>query len=79
MVRLKTVKVNREKQVRRRLEEVQFFLEQERVGAQRDEFPARDDAFDDLADLLVDERLAAGNRYHRRTTFVDRVEAFLHG
>ncbi len=33
---------------------------------------------DDLADLPVDQRLAAGNGDHRRAAFVDRVEAFLY-
>ena len=33
---------------------------------------------DDLADLPVDQRLAAGNGDHRRAALVDRVEAFLH-
>ena len=54
-----------------------FFSRSKRVGAQRDEFLARNDAFDDLADLLVDQRLAAGDRHHRRAAFVDRVETFL--
>src|SRR6202023_4083795 len=59
-------------------EQVQLLLQEQRIGAQRDEFLARDDAFDDLADLLVNERLAARNGDHRRAALVDRVEAFLH-
>ena len=57
---------------------MQLLFQKQRVGAQRDEFLARDDALDDLADLLVDQRLAAGNGDHRRAALVDRVEAFLH-
>ena len=57
---------------------MKLFLEQQCVRAQRQELLTRDDAGDDLADLLMDERLAAGNRHHRSATFVDGVEAFLH-
>ena len=74
VVVLEPVEVNGEEQVRRRLEQMQLLLEQQRVGAQRDEFLAGDDAFDDLADLAMDQRLAAGNRDHGRAAFVDRVE-----
>ena len=75
---LEAVEMHGEEQIGRRLEQVQLLLQQQRVGAQRDELLARHDAFDDLADLLVDQRLAAGDRHHRRAAFVDRVEAFLH-
>ena len=40
-------------------------------------FFLRDEAFHDLADLAVDQRLAAGDRHHGRAALVDRVEAFL--
>src|SRR5665811_1294696 len=56
---------------------MQLLLEQQRVGAERDELLTRDDAFDDLTDLAMDERLAAGYSHHRRAAFVDRVEAVL--
>ena len=78
VVLLQAVEMHREEQIGRRLEQMQLLLEQQRVGAQRDELLARHDAFDDLADLLVDERLAAGDGDHRRAALVDRVEAFLH-
>ena len=78
VVLLDAVEMDREEQIRRRLEQMQLLLQQQRVGAERDELLARDDAFDDLADLLVDQRLAAGNRDHRRAALVDGVEAFLH-
>ena len=66
VVLLQTVEMHREKQIRRRLEYVQFLFQKECVGAQRNEFLARDNAFDDFADLLVDQRLAARNSDHRR-------------
>ncbi len=75
---LDAVEMHREEQIGRRLEQMQLLLQKQRVGAQRDEFLARHDAFDDFADLLVDERLAARNGDHRRAALVDRVEAFLH-
>src|SRR5664280_1667022 len=56
---------------------MQLLLEQQRVGAKRDKLLTRDDAFDDLTDLAMDERLTAGNSHHRRAAFVDRVEALL--
>ena len=56
---------------------MQLLLEQQRVGAKRDELLAGDDAFDDLTDLAMDQRLAAGYSHHRRAAFVDRVEAVL--
>ncbi len=62
----------------RRLEQVQLLLQQQPVGAQVDELPAGDDAGDDPIDLLVQQRLAAGDRDNRRAAFVDRFEALIH-
>ena len=56
---------------------MQLLFQEQRIGAQRHELLARDDALDDLADLLVDQRFAARDGDHRRAAFVDRVEAFL--
>ena len=78
VVLLEAVEMHGEEQIGRRLEQVQLLLQQQRVGAQRDELLARHDALDDLADLLVDERLAAGDGDHRRAALVDGVEAFLY-
>ena len=78
MVLLDAVEMHREEQIRGGLELPELFFEQKRVGAQRHELLARDNAFDDLADLLVDQRLATRYSHHRRAAFVDRVEAFLH-
>ena len=57
----------------------QLLLQQERVRAQIDELAPRDDAGGDLLDLLVQQRLAAGDRHDRGAAFVDGVEALLHG
>src|SRR5262249_56101827 len=65
VVLLETVEVDREEQIGRGLEQVQLLFEQQGVGAQRYELLARDDTFDDLADLLVDQRLPALDRPHR--------------
>ena len=78
VVLLEAVEMHGEEQIGRRLEQMQLLFQQQRVGAQRDELLARHDALDDLADLLVDQRLAAGDGNHRRAALVDRVEAFLH-
>ncbi len=74
---LETVEMDREEQERRRLEEVQLLFEQQRIGAQRHELLARDDAGDDLADVLVNERLAARDRDDRRPALVDRLQALI--
>ena len=58
------------------LEQVDLLFKQQRVGAQVDELLARDDALDDLLDLAVQQRLAAGDHDDRRAAFVDRFEAF---
>ena len=52
-----------------------LLLEQQRVGAQEDELLALDEFLDDLRHLLVDERLAAGDRDHRRPALFDRGDA----
>ena len=70
---LQAVEMNGDDEIGRGLEQVQLLLEQQRVGAQRHELLARDDARDDFADLLVNERLAAGDGDDRRAAFVDRV------
>ena len=64
-----------EGQVLARLEDIELLLEQQGVRAQIDELLARDDAFDDLVDLLVDQGLTAGDRNDRRAALVDRLEA----
>src|SRR6478672_3233418 len=72
-----SVEVDREEQIGGRLEQVQLLLQQQRIRAQRDELLFRDQALHDLADLAMDQRLAAGNCDHGRAAFVDCVEALL--
>ena len=56
---------------------VDFLGEQQSIGADDREFTARDDAFDDLRQILVQKRLAAGDHHHRRATFVHRAQRVL--
>ena len=58
------------------LEQVQLFLEQQRVGAEVNVFLAGDQAFNNLVNLGMHERFAAGDRDHRGAAFVHRLETF---
>src|ERR1019366_4592844 len=71
---LHAVQVDRKSQVRRRLVFIDVLGYQQRVGAQIDEFLARDDALDDLRQALVDQRLAARDRHPRGAAIVDRLQ-----
>ena len=77
VMRLEPVEMDREEQIGRRLEQIELLFQQQRIGAQRDEFLARHDAVHDRADILVDERFAARNGDHRGAAFVHRREAFV--
>ena len=63
------------RQVFTRLEKVQLLFEQQGVGAEINVFLPRDQPFDNLVDFRVHQRLAAGDRYHRRAAFIHRLEA----
>src|SRR5262245_40561031 len=56
---------------------MQLLLQEQRIRAQRNELLLDDEAFHDLADLAVDQRLAAGDGHHRRTALIDGVKALL--
>jgi len=71
------VQVDREGEVGRRLVIVDALAKQERVRAQVDEPPARDDATNDLRHVLVQQRLAPGDRDDRSTAFIDCRETLL--
>jgi hypothetical protein len=75
---LQAVEMDVEGQVWARGEEVQLLLEQERVRAEIDELLALHELLDDLADLLVEERLTAGDRDHGRAAFLGRLHAVRH-
>src|SRR5207248_9912126 len=77
MVVLQAVEMHGEEQIGRGLEQIELLLQQQRIGAERDELLARYKAAHDLADLLMDQRLAARDRHHRRAAFIGRVPAFL--
>ena len=79
MVIALAVNVDRKGQIFAGREEIEFFLEQERVGAEVDVLFARDEAFDDFVDLGVHQRFAAGNGDHRRAALVHGFEAFFGG
>ena len=70
------VEVHAEGQVLTRLEEMNLFFQQQGVGAEIDIFLARHQALDDLTDLRMHERLAAGDRHHGRSAFVNRAKTF---
>jgi hypothetical protein len=72
---LEPVEMHRGEQVGRWLELVELLFDEQCVRTQRDEFLSRHDAFDDGADVLVNERLAARNGYHRGAAFIDRGQA----
>ena len=56
-----------------------FFIHQQCVGTQVDEFFPRDDAANDFRKLFVQQWFAARDRYDRRTALIDRVQGVLHG
>ena len=71
------VHVDGEGQVLRRREQVELLAEEQRVGAEVNVLLARDQAGDDLGDLRVHQRLAAGDGDHRGAAFLDRAETFV--
>ncbi len=71
------IEVNREGEVLGRREFVQPLFELERVGAEVDVLFARDEAVDDLDDLRMEQRLAAGDGDHGRAALIDGSEALL--
>ena len=78
MLLFQAVEVDGEKQVRRRLEQVELLIEKQSIRAQRNEPLLCNEALDDLTDLAMDQRLAARDGNHRRSAFRSRVQAFLH-
>jgi hypothetical protein len=74
---LLAVHVHGEREILARFEEIDFFFEQQGVGAEVNIFFAFDEPFDDLFDLRVKKRFAAGDGNHRGAAFIDGVEALL--
>src|SRR5208283_4009784 len=79
VVLLLSIHVHREAQIFAGFEQVQLFFQQQRVGAEIDIFLAREQAVDNFIDLRMHQRLAAGNRDHRRSTLINRFEAIFQG
>ena len=77
MALAQAVDVDRPREVGARLEVVELALQQQRVGAEVDEALAFDELVGDHVDLGVDQRLAAGDRDHRRAALLDRPDGLL--
>ncbi len=60
-----------------RLEIVDLLSQQKRIGAQDHKLLAGEVAFDNRRHLAMQQRLAAGDRDHRRAAFVDGAERVL--
>src|SRR5262245_19403071 len=58
---------------------MQLLLQQQGVRAKRNELLLGDETPDDIADLAVDQRLAAGDGHHRRAALVSGIEALFDG
>jgi hypothetical protein len=72
------VQVHRPREVGRGGEVVHLLAHQQRVGAQVDELAARHQLGRDQVRLRVDERLAVGDRHHRRAALLHRGDRGLH-
>ena len=70
------VHVHRERQVLAGLEQVDLFFQQQGVGAQIDIFLARNQSFNNFADLRMQQWLPARDRNRGRAALVHRAEAF---
>ena len=75
MILAVAVEMDRPGEERVRLEQIDLLFEQQRVGAQVDEFLPGDQPGDDLIDLAMQQRFAAGDDDDGRAAFVGRVEA----
>ncbi len=71
------VEMNRPGKIGAGLVLIDLLFQKQRVGADDRELLARDDALDDLRQLLVQKRLAAGHDDDGRAAFVDRGERVL--
>ena len=77
VVFLVAVEMDRPDEIRARLVVLHALFHQQRIGAQIDELPPRDDALDDRGQFLVQQRLAAGDRHHRRAALIDGAQRVL--
>src|SRR6266478_6152308 len=79
MVLAEPIEVDGKEEIRRRLEQMQLLLQQQRVRAERNELLLGNQPLHDLADLAVDQRLAAGDRHHGCAALVGGIEALFDG
>ena len=70
------VHVDYKREILAGLELVEFLVEQESVGTEINVLLARQDAFNDLCNAGMHERLASGDAHHGCATLVHRLEAF---
>src|ERR1700722_16434136 len=73
------VEVNRPGEIGARLVLIDLLLEQQRIRAHDRKFFARNDAFDDLRQIPVQQRLAARHDDHGRPALIDRGQRVLNG
>ena len=69
--------MHRKCQVLARLEEMQFFFQQQGIGAEVNVLFPEHQPFHNLLDFRMHQRFAAGDRNHRRAALVHGFEAFL--
>ena len=81
VVFLDAVHMHAECQIFARLEPTcfEFFLQEKRVRAEIDVLLSLDQFLDDLGNLRMQERLAAGNRNHRSATLIHGLHALCNG
>ena len=70
-----TVEVDGPGEVRAGLERVHLLFQKQRVGADDDEFLARDTGLDDFGDFAVQQGFSPGDDHHGRAAFVHRLKA----
>ena len=75
MHHLVAIEVDRPREVGVRLIVVDLLLQQQRVGAQDDEFLLGQIALHDLRHIAVQQRLAPGDRHRWRAAIIDRLHA----
>jgi hypothetical protein len=71
------VQMQGKSEVGRRGVPLKAIFQEETIGAQVDKLLALDQAGYDSWHILVEQRFAPGDRYDRRTAFLDRFETFL--
>src|SRR6516165_9258462 len=71
------IEMNRPCEIGARAELLDLLLEQQRIGAEVDEFLACDQTRDDLIDVAVEQRLATGEHDDWGPTFIDGIKTLV--